>query len=175
MLLIVGLGNPGEKYQNNRHNIGFMFIDHIAPLLNCSMAAKTDNATAQQCNGDIVLMKPTTFMNRSGKAVTELFKHHKLKAEQLIVIHDDLDIPLGKFKIQKGTGPLLHNGITSIEEAIGSKDFLRVRIGVDDRKPESWIDGETYVLQDFSPAEHTIIEQVFPVILKRLQTEFLHS
>lgn len=175
MKLIVGLGNPGEKYKNNRHNIGCMFIDYIAPLLYCSIVKKEKlYITMKQSNNrTIVLVKPLTFMNLSGQAVRQLSKVYGLKSNNLIIVHDDLDIPLGKFKIQKGVGPRLHNGIESIENALGRKDFWRVRIGVDNRSPDKWVDGETYVLQDFKPREKEIINQIFPKIHNQFKTLFL--
>jgi PTH1 family peptidyl-tRNA hydrolase len=119
-------------------------------------------------------------MNHSGLAVKEFIGNclpageaGKLEIGNLVVIHDDLDIPLGKFKIQQGVGPLLHNGIASIENAIGTKDFFRVRIGVDNRTPENRVDGETYVLQDFTPEEKKIIFDLFPQIFSRLKNELL--
>ena len=172
MYLIVGLGNPGEKYKNNRHNVGFIFIDFIAKLLNGYIAKKQyNNITIQQFN-NLILAKPLTFMNLSGKAVKKLTSNLQLPTSNLIIVHDDLDIPLGKFKIQSGVGPRLHNGIESIENTLGSKNFWRVRIGVDNRTQNGWIDGETYVLQNFKPNEKEKIKQIFPRILFQLKTFF---
>ncbi len=162
MKLIVGLGNPGVKYQNNRHNVGFMFVDYLTNEL-----GKSD----QLDKSKIKLFKPKTFMNPSGVDVNKVIGKWKLDIENLIVVHDDLDIPLGKFKIQKATGPLLHGGLTSIEQHLGANDFWRVRIGVDNRKPENWVDGETYVLQDFTSEEKITIVESFPKILERLKTQ----
>ena len=177
MKCIVGLGNPGEKYKNNRHNVGFMFVDYLMKELMHEQNAtfkeeKKLQVLSYKLQG-MLLAKPLTFMNLSGRAVTELFKNFKLKIENLIVVHDDLDIPLGKFKIQKGTGPLLHNGISSIEQAIGTKDFVRVRIGVDNRSSDARVDGETYVLLDFNEEESTLIKSLFPQIFERLKREIL--
>jgi len=114
-------------------------------------------------------------MNRSGEAVKKITDHYSLNTKQLIVAHDDLDIPLGKFRIQQKTGPRLHNGLESIENALGKKDFWRVRIGIDNRKPDNWIDGETYVLQDFQVEEKKVIHALFPKILNQLETQnFIH-
>lgn len=164
MKLLVGLGNPGEKYQNNRHNVGFMFIDYLAKLLHYQIVKKeklfitmksTDDTQAIQSNTKTyVLAKSNTYMNKSGEAVHALVKKYSINPlEDLIIIHDDLDIPLGKFKIQKGTGPKLHNGLESIENYLHIKDFLRIRIGVDARTTQTWIDGETYVLDNFTKEE----------------------
>ena len=175
MLLIVGLGNPGEKYKNNRHNAGYMFIDHMVKWLNCYMAKKTKSyLTMQPSNhATILLAKPLTFMNNSGTAVKSLTTYHHLLTTNLIVVHDDLDIPLGKFKIQMGSGPRLHNGLDSIEKTLRKKNFWRVRIGIDNRPLTAWVDGESYVLQNFTKEEKEIIHNLFPVILNRLKNEFI--
>lgn len=171
MKLIVGLGNPGEEYIHNRHNVGFMFLDYLIEQYKITNSTyKIDkylHAEILQLTKDIVLVKPTTFMNLSGKAVTACIARYKLHVtEDVFVIHDDLDIPLGKFKIQKGNGPLMHNGIDSIEEHLHTKDFWRVRIGVDNRTPEKRIPGETYVLQDFTEAEQKQLQTVFTSIVE---------
>ena len=187
MYLIVGLGNPGEKYKNNRHNVGFQFIDYLIKKLNNQKSkVKNQNYNLKFKNekrfstfilhltSNILLVKPLTFMNLSGQAVKQLvslFKFHV--SRDLIVVHDDLDIPLGKFKIQKGVGPKLHNGIESIEKALDTKDFWRVRIGVDNRINTDWIDGETYVLQNFKQKEKEVANQMFPKIYNQLKTLFL--
>ena len=181
MFLIVGLGNPGDKYKNNRHNVGYMFIDYMIKWLNCYMAKKTKSyLTMQPSNhATILLAKSLTFMNLSGKAVKQLIRYclpagkaGKLDIRNLIIVHDDLDIPIGKFKIQKGIGPKLHNGIESIENSLGTKEFWRIRVGVDNRQQTSWIDGETYVLKDFLPQEKKIITSIFPKIVSRFKNEF---
>jgi PTH1 family peptidyl-tRNA hydrolase len=161
MFVLIGLGNPGTKYQNNRHNVGQMLIDYLAK-----------NFKSQ--NENIKFFKTDCFMNQSGKAVKKIIENYKLKIENLIIIHDDLDIPLGKSKIQKGIGPKLHNGIRSIEQELKTKDFWRVRIGVDNRKPENHISGETYVLQDFLPEEKELLtNEVFPAIKEKINRMFL--
>jgi len=159
MKLIVGLGNPGLKYKNNRHNVGQMFIDYLIKEL-----------TSSRING-LKTYKTDCFMNQSGIFVKKLISNFKFQISNLIVVHDDLDIPLGKFKIQKGTGPKLHNGLESIEQELGTKDFWRVRIGVDNRKPDNWTNGEAYVLQDFTSEEKEIINKIFPEILTRMKND----
>lgn len=161
MFIFIGLGNPGTKYQNNRHNVGQMLIDYLAKNLKSQ-------------NENIKFFKTDCFMNQSGKAVKKIIENCKLKIENLIIFHDDLDIPLGKFKIQKGVGPKLHNGIKSIEQELKTKDFWRVRIGVDNRKPENHISGEIYVLQDFLPEEKELLtNEVFPAIKEKINRIFL--
>jgi len=175
MKIIVGLGNPGEKYKNNRHNVGQMFIDYLLATFNPQLVTQESKKLHVICHKlqGLILAKPLTFMNNSGAAINELIKTYhlkanKLKANNLVVVHDDLDIPLGKFKIQMGTGPLLHNGVESVEKILGTKNFLRVRIGVDNRVKDKRIDGETYVLNDFTPNEKEIILELFAKILLRL-------
>lgn len=155
--MLVGLGNPGKKYQNNRHNIGHLFIDYLASLESLRI-------------NDLKFIKTDCFMNQSGLFFKNTLHVTHSNLKNLIVIHDDLDIPLGKFHIQKGVGPQLHNGLKSIEENLKSKDFWRIRIGVDARIPERWVDGESYVLQDFFIEEKVRLKkEIFPDILNQLK------
>ncbi len=175
MTILIGLGNPGVKYQNNRHNVGKLLIDYFISQLTCWQVdeLKEKNKTMAKIfkNNDLILTKSETFMNLSGLMVKKIFKMFYVPRSTLYIIHDDLDIPLGKFKIQFGQGPKLHNGIKSIEETLKTKDFWRIRIGVDNRKKENWIEGEDYVLQDFSKEEKEILETaVFPKILTKIKT-----
>jgi len=179
MKLIIGLGNPGEKYKNNRHNVGFMFVDYLVNALTSSRVHPEQWFHRERVNGfkydkyllsniyhlssNIVLAKPQKFMNKSGEAVKKLTTTYPLLPNDLIIVHDDLDIPFGMFKIHR-EGPKLHNGIESIEKTLGTKDFLRVRIGVDNRTSNKRINGETYVLQNFTNNEMVIINQVFSEI-----------
>ncbi|MDO8497862.1 MAG: aminoacyl-tRNA hydrolase [bacterium] len=185
MKVIVGLGNPGKKYKDTRHNVGFMFLDHLVETFGLSDVKtansewKSDKYLLSEIyktkfdNEDLFFAKPQTFMNKSGQAVKKLVTNYKLRVtSDLIVIHDDLDISLGKFKIQKGVGPKLHNGISSIEQHLRTQDFVRVRIGVDARTPDRPVSGETYVLENFLPEEKKIIADVFQRILDRLRTEY---
>ena len=121
----------------------------------------------------IVLSKPLAFMNNSGLVIKKLSKIYHLGSRDLIILHDDLDIPLGKFHIQFGVGPQLHNGLESIENHLKTKDFYRIRIGVDARKPEQKIPGETYALQNFLPNEKKLLEtEIFPKIFSQLELNF---
>ncbi|MBI5122649.1 aminoacyl-tRNA hydrolase [Candidatus Roizmanbacteria bacterium] len=159
MILIVGLGNPGKKYINNRHNVGFQFVDYI---------------NRQIKNKKIKIVKTNVFMNNSGLAIKQLISQSpNLPVSNLIIIHDDLDIPLGKFHIQFAVGPQLHNGLESIEQHLKTKDFWRVRIGIDNRLPDKRIPGEAYTLQNFSPEEKTLLEtEIFPKIFSQLKLNF---
>lgn len=184
MKLIVGLGNPGEKYENNRHNVGFMFVDYLVNKLTDSQENKfkedkyTNSKLAKLVinNCEIIVVKPQTYMNESGIAVAKIFQNLKLEIGNFIVVHDDLDIPLGKIHIQVGVGPLLHNGLESIENHLHSKMFSRVRIGVDARDQNNFIAGESYVLHDFTPLEKNRLSQdIFPKIYSQLRLGFLRS
>ncbi len=166
--LIVGLGNPGEKYVRNRHNIGFMCLDDFARIHKISLArsryrAKTGEGKID--NIEVILAKPLTFVNLSGEAVSKLAQKYGIKPEHLIVVCDDLDLPLGRIRIRQG-GSSGHNGIKSIVEHIGSEEFLRVRVGISRPEEEA---GKTersdvinHVLGDFSDEEEKMIEKIVP-------------
>lgn len=185
MKLLIGLGNPGEKYARNRHNVGFMFTDfflnkYIATEMLPPVQFKFDKyvnadvATIKNGSTSILIAKPQTFMNRSGETVRKLMiNDKKLTATNLFVAHDELDIPIGKFKIQQATGPKLHNGLESIEECIGTEEFFRIRIGVENRPSENRMPGEAFVLQNFTEDEKKIIEETFASIYDRIIQEFL--
>lgn len=166
MKLLVGLGNPGEKYANNRHNVGFMFLDWVDGDVVWREEKKFYGMVAEIKVGDekYLLLKPSTFMNDSGKAVAAVVNFYKLNVSDVFVVHDDLDISFGSWKIQQGKGPKVHNGITSVEESLGDVNFWRVRIGVDGRDPKNRIDGYSYVLQDFTGEEQEKLNQVFEEI-----------
>ena len=160
MKLLIGIGNPGNKYVNNRHNAGYYFVDY---LLN-KLTSDPTSPSATLGASDLIL-KTDCFMNQSGVFVKKILdKHQNIKLNDLYIVHDDLDIPFGKFKIDHATGPKLHNGIKSIEETLKTKDFWRIRIGVDNRK-QVRLDGERYVLSDFTREELAIINKVFLEIL----------
>jgi PTH1 family peptidyl-tRNA hydrolase len=169
MKVIVGLGNPGEKYANNRHNVGFMVLDK---LLAVRWESKFE---AMVCKvGNTLLVKPQTFMNRSGDSVSEIVNFYKVSIDDLIVVHDDLDIRLGEYKIQKGVGPKVHNGLTSVEERLGKADFWRVRVGIDSRQPaaDSRQSGEDYVLADFTSEENAVLDKIIKIIVDQLMVQF---
>lgn len=152
MKVIAGLGNPGIKYVNNRHNVGHIVIDALQSL-------KTKDKT----------IKSDKYMNDSGLFVKKLKdKYPKMQLNDLYVIHDDLDIPLGSFKIQFGKGPKVHNGLNDIYEKIGTSDFWHVRVGVDNRDPENRASGYDYVLEDFTEDEKLILNGVIKQICNQL-------
>ena len=166
MKLIIGLGNPGEKYKRTRHNAGFMFVDYLYEHAEVMKPWKFDKyAQAELAEVQLktnsqkpkaILVKPQTFMNRSGETVTKLAIRFSVAPKDVYVAHDDLDFKLGEFKISLGKGPKLHNGITSVEEMWKTKEFWRVRIGVDNRTEP--IPGETYVLSSFVGDEYNALQ-----------------
>lgn len=157
MKLMVGLGNPGEKYAQNRHNIGFMFVDYVIgelDLLDIQLKKEHqfDSTLYRSTAHGLILAKPQTFMNRSGQAVKKIMDFYKIEPNDLYVVHDDLDIPFGKFKVQQ-EGPKAHNGLLSIDQALGTNQYWHVRLGVDNRDPHNRLPGEAYVLQNFTAQE----------------------
>lgn len=155
MKLIIGLGNPGEEYKNTRHSVGYMVVDE----LNKTKLPK-----------DFVVKKPDTFMNDSGSFVLSQCTKYNIQYTDLFIVHDDLDIPLGKFKIQFGRGPKDHNGILDIEEKLGTKDFWRVRVGIDNRPLDNKPMGEVYTLENFTNEEKETLEKVIKEVCKKLAT-----
>lgn len=153
MILIVGLGNPGKQYEMTRHNLGFRVLDILASAEKWEQ--KYDSQFIKL--DDVILAKPQTFMNKSGEAVKELLKYYP--AAQLIVIHDDLDFPLGSIRIQKNASAAGHNGIQNIIDELGTQDFIRLRLGIDS-PARGQLPGEDFVLQKFSPDEEGIILEV---------------
>lgn len=179
MKLIVGLGNPGEKYQHNRHNVGFVVVDELAARLKVKGESETLSFKMnRKFNAEIVqteryiLAKPTTFMNESGKAVAKLCHFYKVKYDDLYIVHDDLDIQLGKYKIQHGKGPQVHNGLLSVESSLGTDQFWNVRVGVENRevRGNSGIPGMVYSLQDFENSEQGIVNRVVDQVVTDLMS-----
>lgn len=132
MKLIIGLGNPGKQYERTRHNAGFMALDMLAGPTEFALQKKFQAEVATlEINGQkVVAAKPQTFMNESGTSTRALLDFYKLQPKDVIVLHDDKDIPLGKFRVQKDRGAAGHNGVTSIINHLGTQDFWRIRIGV---------------------------------------------
>lgn len=155
MKLIIGLGNPDRKYSKTRHNTGLMLVDVLVK---------------RKLPSDLIAKKSDVFMNESGNFVFEAVEKYSLPTNDLYIIHDDLDIPLGEYKIQQGKGPKDHNGLKDIYQKLGTKDFWHVRVGVDNRNPENRIDGMTYVLQDFTKKEKETLNGVIKEICKKLAT-----
>lgn len=157
MTLITGLGNPGTKYENNRHNIGFLVIDKIAKNLSLSLNEKSDFKSHIAKDTNAVYCKPTTFMNLSGEAVAKVKNFYKIENKNIIVIHDDLDLPFGTIKYKIGGSHGGHNGLRSIDSLIG-QDYIRVRVGIG--KPERKEMVAHYVLSDFNKDEINKLEDI---------------
>lgn len=154
MKLIIGLGNPGEAYKSTRHNAGYLFVDEFSKNKSSSFVVK----------------KSDTFMNDSGTFVKKLVDKYKVTPDDLYIVYDDLDILLGNYKIQKGKSPKDHNGIKSVDESLGTKDYWHVRIGVDNRPNDNRPMGEEYVLQNFTDEEREKINLVIKEVCKKLET-----
>ena len=160
MLLLVGLGNPGPNYDNNRHNIGFKVIDAINQQFSLSKQKpkfKGLLTTGNIDNKKVYAIKPLTFMNNSGICIRELLEYFKIEPNNVVVFHDDLDIEFGKIKAKKGGSDAGHNGIASIDKFIG-KDYSRVRIGIG--KPDKKISVSDYVLDNFNEDEQKKLEEI---------------
>jgi PTH1 family peptidyl-tRNA hydrolase len=174
MKLIVGLGNPGFLYARNRHNVGFMCVRHLARVRKIRFDRKQGHARTGIGNivgYRAVLARPQTYMNASGESVSVLMKKLNVKSDDLIVIHDDLDLPPGKIRLRLGGSSGGHKGIDSIISRTGTRDFYRIRVGIG--RPDT--SGKTspeakeevvvaYVLSDFSPEEKKIIDSVIPLV-----------
>src|SRR4030042_5941742 len=161
MYLIFGLGNPGNRYRLTRHNIGFMVLETLAAGLEIDLKQKSFNALwgkGKIANKIVLLAMPQTYMNLSGNAVRELLMFFKADINNLIVIHDDLDLPFGTIRLKTGGGNAGHKGLESIIENLGSSDFMRIRIGIG--KPAEKARIESYVLERFEPKEEALLKPV---------------
>jgi len=160
MKIIVGLGNPGRKYERTRHNAGFLAVDEIAVSLRAEVSQEKFHAQIGRVRIDSeesLLAKPQTYMNDSGRAVAAILRNTYATAADLVVIHDELDLPLGAVRVKSGGGHGGHNGLRSIIEHLGSSDFIRVRIGVG--RPEAGKDAADYVLSTFAAEERQVAEE----------------
>lgn len=171
MKLIIGLGNPGQRYANNRHNLGFMCLSHLAKTHGIKFDKKQGQARTgrgEVAGSEVVLAKPQTYMNSSGQSVVRLVKKFNVSLDDLIIINDDLDLPLGKIRVRQGGSSGGHKGVESTIAALGSRDFLRVRVGIgrpvlpDGSAQISEDDIIAYVLSDFTPDEKEEIARVIP-------------
>jgi PTH1 family peptidyl-tRNA hydrolase len=155
--LVVGLGNPGPSYAGNRHNIGAMVLDELAARAGGKLSpgkgkrARTLVGEGRLAGRRVVLARPTTYMNESGGPVRGLLDYHSVPATDLVVVHDELDIPFGTVRLKRGGGEGGHNGVRSISRSTGTKDYLRVRVGIG--RPPGRQDPADFVLKDFSATE----------------------
>lgn len=191
MKIIIGLGNPGDKYTGTRHNIGFETLDYLLKKYEPLSETKWDDS--KKTKSEIkklsikklatLLAKPQTHMNNSGMAASLLLQYYKVKPEEIIVIHDELDLPLGKIQIRFGGGSAGHNGIESVITSLGTDKFLRIRMGVgkpiridgskfDQKRRESI---EHYVLERFSESEHHEVRTMIKHVQKNLELLLEHG
>jgi PTH1 family peptidyl-tRNA hydrolase len=156
--LVVGLGNPGPGYAGNRHNVGQMVMSELAERGSASFKSHRGNAMVAECRrGDtrLILAKPSSFMNLSGGPVAALSKYYRVEPAQVIVVHDELDIPFDTVRLKLGGGNGGHNGIRDIAAALGTPEFFRVRVGIG--RPPGRQDAADFVLRDFSSTERTVL------------------
>jgi peptidyl-tRNA hydrolase, PTH1 family len=155
--LIVGLGNPGSSYSAHRHNVGAMVVDDLAARTSSSLRSHKVQAAAAEVrlasSDRAIIAKPMTFMNESGGPVAGLLSFYKVQVQNLIVIHDDLDIPFAEVRLKFGGGEGGHNGLRSITKSVGTRDYLRVRVGIG--RPPGRMDAADYVLHGFSSTERS--------------------
>lgn len=186
MKLITGLGNPGKKYQKNRHNVGFLVLDRLRERF---LFQKNYNVTdweeektfmsemaflKQGSRVIAILQKPLTYMNNSGQAVSKVVKKYDIEKleENFILIHDDLDIPFGKYKIQKSKSPKGHNGVADVEKILQTTKFQRVRVGIESRIEKN-IPGEDFVLMNFTKDEQIVLDEVIDDVVNTILPEIL--
>ena len=161
MYLIVGLGNPGNRYRASRHNIGFMVLEKLAAKLDLDLGQKSFKAIwgkGKIGSESVILAMPQTFMNLSGNAVRQLHAFFKTEISNLIVIHDDLDLSFGSVRLKTGGGNAGHKGLASIEENLGSSEFMRIRLGIGKPVEKSRIEG--YVLEPFGKDEISVLPEI---------------
>ena len=178
---IVGLGNPGEEYKKTRHNTGFLALEHFRKNMRLPEWVESAKVVGEMSEGevgehDVVLVRPHTFMNKSGSSVKKVVKS-KATAKRLVVVHDDLDLPVGKIKIVFGRGSGGHRGVDSIVRAVGTKDFVRVRIGVAPATPTGKLKkpkGEKavldFIMKDFRKPEMETLKKTFKDTTAALET-----
>lgn len=180
MKMIVGLGNPGTGYKNNRHNIGFQCVELLAARHGLKFDVKRGKALAavgalplQSGPVRVALVKPQAFMNVSGPSVQSLLQFYKIDLADLLVLYDDLDLPLGAIRLRTAGGSGGHNGMKSIIQSLGSSEFARLRIGID--RPPGRMDPAAYVLQDFSPQQEEVMAQTRPEVVDACQHWLEHG
>lgn len=178
MFLIIGLGNPGKEYEKTKHNAGFRTVDFLAGKYDLEWTDESKKMLSEAASGKmdskkIILAKPLTFMNNSGKAVSLLTKRYMLNAKRCLVVHDDSDLPLGKIKISFGKSSGGHKGVESIIKALKTKEFWRIRLGIQSSKKH--IQAEKLVLQKFKPEEEKVFVKVVKTAAQALEIMILES
>ncbi|MFP3982688.1 MAG: aminoacyl-tRNA hydrolase [Desulfurivibrionaceae bacterium] len=171
MFLIAGLGNPGSKYEITRHNAGFLFLDYLSETLKANFTSskwKASTALSDISGERVLLIKPESYMNLSGQPLVAAASYYKISPEKVIVAHDDLDLPFGSIKISVNRGAGGHKGVASIIGQLGSKNFIRLRIGIG--RPESAIPIEKYVLLKMNDQELKELKQRFVLLAEAVET-----
>jgi len=181
MKIIIGLGNPGKEYADTRHNIGFAMVNKIRQEFKFPDFEFNKKFNAEISSGDyklqttnykLILVKPQTFMNLSGEAVQAILAFYKLSAENIIVIHDELDLASGRYKIATDSSSAGHNGVQNIIDQLGTQKFTRLRIGVGeehDGAPVCRLEAHDFVLRKFSEEEKQVIEKISPEIINEIK------
>jgi PTH1 family peptidyl-tRNA hydrolase len=175
-LLLVGLGNPGRKHAGNRHNAGFMFADALAKRLGIKIGKVRCDSLAGEGRAEgrrVILAKPQTFMNESGRAVFCLMRSYAVELEQLLVVFDDLDLPLGELRLRPAGGSSGQHGMESIIERLSVTEFARLRIGIG--RPPGRMDPADYVLEDFAAQERELMETTLQRGVDCLQELLVHG
>jgi PTH1 family peptidyl-tRNA hydrolase len=169
--LIVGLGNPGREHKHNRHNIGFHVLDALAGRYGSDFSRlQADAFVASARLGDctVVLAKPQTFMNRSGRPVATLQRFYKIEMADLLVVYDELDLPLGTIRLKPSGGAGGHNGMRDVIRYLGSEDFPRLRVGIG--RPPGRMEPAAYVLQNFGPDQQPVVGEAIERTIAAIQT-----
>lgn len=170
--LVVGLGNPGKKHESNRHNIGFMLVDHLADEYEIGITRRKHKAlvgTGHIGKCPVILAKPQTFMNRSGYSVGRLASFYDIPTGDVLVIYDEIDLPFGTIRMREKGGSGGHNGMRSIISHMGP-DFPRIRLGVG--RPPGRMDPSTYVLHDFRPEQMPVVAEMIDVAIAAIEMTF---
>jgi peptidyl-tRNA hydrolase, PTH1 family len=173
MFLILGLGNPGKIYQNTKHNLGFLVTDFLAKEFDLATYKKDKTLQAEIATGKItgqkiILAKPQTYMNLSGLAAQKISAFYKIKPANIIVIHDDFDLPFGRFKISYDASAAGHKGVASIIKQLKTQKFIRIRVGI--RNPDYKKGAEEVVLKKLSASEKNYLKQILPKITEAVKT-----
>ena len=170
--LIVGLGNPGAEYSETRHNAGFWFCERLADTLGVrfSHESRFHGLVANAREAGMWLLMPQTFMNRSGQAIGALARFYRIEPAEILVVHDELDLPLGRMRAKRGGGNAGHNGLKSLTQELGSPDFVRLRLGIG--RPEPGRDVAGFVLEPFGRDETPLVRRVLPAAVAGVMTFF---
>ncbi|MBI2315057.1 aminoacyl-tRNA hydrolase [Candidatus Daviesbacteria bacterium] len=167
MKLVVGLGNPGGKYANTRHNLGFVIIDELVKKLDLGKWTKEDKFKSEIIKTpEMVLVKPLTYINNSGLAINLLVSYYKIAPEDIILVHDELDLPLGKIKVKSGGGAAGHHGVESVINSLNTDKFTRIRIGIGPAVGPA----DKFVLEDFNHQERPHLKHTVKQALKVLNS-----